>query len=125
MVCIGSSTGKVAITDKMISCNQQINSLTLCGTTLPHLVEAILASPFFQERLWDRTKTGITPIINKTKWCSILIPLPPLAEQAAIVERVEALMATCRELEAEIERSRTHAADLLQSVLKEAFAPAS
>ena len=54
-----------------------------------------------------------------------LIPVPPLAEQAAIVKRVEALMATCRELEAEIERSRTHAADLLQAVLKEAFAPAS
>ena len=31
------------------------------------------------------------------------------------------LMATCRELEAEIERSHTHAAVLLQAVLKEAF----
>jgi type I restriction enzyme S subunit len=53
------------------------------------------------------------------------VPLPPLAEQAAIVERVESLMATCRALEAEIEQTRTHAADLLQAVLKEAFAPAS
>jgi len=53
------------------------------------------------------------------------VPVPSLAEQAAIVERVEALMATCRELETEIERSRTHAADLLQAVLKEAFAPAN
>ncbi len=51
------------------------------------------------------------------------IPLPPLAEQSAIVERVEALMAHCRELETEIEHSRTHAVHLLQSVLKEAFAP--
>jgi hypothetical protein len=41
------------------------------------------------------------------------------------VERVETLMTTCRALEAEIEQSRTHAADLLQAVLKEAFAPAS
>jgi type I restriction enzyme S subunit len=51
------------------------------------------------------------------------VPLPPLAEQAAIVERVEALMTTCRALEAEIEHTRTHAAHLLQAVLKEAFAP--
>ena len=50
-------------------------------------------------------------------------PLPPLAEQAAIVERMEALMTTCRALEAEIEHARTHAAHLLQAVLKEAFAP--
>jgi restriction endonuclease S subunit len=53
------------------------------------------------------------------------VPLPPLAEQAAIVERVEALMTTFRALEAEIEHARTHAAHLLQAVLKEAFAPAS
>ncbi len=51
------------------------------------------------------------------------IPLPPLAEQAVIVERIEALMTTCRALEAEIEQARSHAAQLLQSVLKEAFTP--
>ena len=56
---------------------------------------------------------------------SFPIPLPPLAEQAAIVERVEALMTTCRALEAEIAHARTHAAHLLQAVLKEAFAPNS
>lgn len=58
---------------------------------------------------------------------TLLFPcaLPPLAEQAVIVERVEALMATCRALEAEIEHARTHAAHLLQAVLKEAFGPAS
>ena len=54
-----------------------------------------------------------------------VIPLPPLAEQSAIVERVEALMTTCRLLEAEIEHARTNAAHLLQAVLKEAFAPAT
>ncbi len=54
-----------------------------------------------------------------------LFPLPPLAEQAVIVQRVEALMTGCRALEAEIERAHNHAAQLLQAVLKEAFAPAA
>jgi type I restriction enzyme S subunit len=63
--------------------------------------------------------------LSLTDMAKMLVPLPPLAEQAAIVERVEALMTTCRALEAEIEQSRTHAAHLLQAVLKEAFAPAS
>ena len=53
------------------------------------------------------------------------IPLPPVAEQAAIVARVDALMATCRALGVEIQHARTHAAHLLQAVLKQAFAPAS
>jgi hypothetical protein len=48
-----------------------------------------------------------------------------LAEQEAIVERVEELMENCRELETEIERSRRHADHFLQAVLKEAFSPAS
>jgi type I restriction enzyme S subunit len=53
------------------------------------------------------------------------ICLPPLPEQTAIVERVEGLMATCRALEVEIEHARTHAAHLLQAVLKEAFSKTS
>ena len=68
---------------------------------------------------------GDKPGINLPQVRNVLIPLPSLAEQAAIVERVEALMTTARALEAEIEQARTYAADLLQAVLKEAFAPAT
>jgi type I restriction enzyme S subunit len=68
---------------------------------------------------------GDKPGLNLPNVRHVLIPLPPIAEQVAIVERVEALMTTCRALEAEIERSRTHAAHLLQAVLNEAFAPSS
>ena len=61
---------------------------------------------------------------NGTKLKKVSIPLPPSAEQAVIVERVEALMTTCQTLEAEIKQARSHAAHLLQAVLKEAFNPA-
>jgi type I restriction enzyme, S subunit len=68
------------------------------------------------------TGAGIPHLTSKSLK-TLPIPLPPLAEQAAIMERVEALMTTCRALEAEIEHARTHAAHLLQAVLKEAFVP--
>lgn len=74
-------------------------------------------------RIRELAQGGSQPNINLLKVKSSLVPLPPLPEQAAIVERVEALMTTCRALEAEIEHSRSHAAHLLQAVLKEAFAP--
>lgn len=64
---------------------------------------------------------GFQPKLSQENLNRIPIPLPPLAEQAAIVERVEGLMTTCRALEAEIEHARTHTAHLLQAVLKEAF----
>jgi len=75
-----------------------------------------------------RNATGASPSMKNLSRDSItshLFPVPPLAEQAAIVERVEGLMATCRALEAEVEHSRAHSALLLQAVLKEAFSKAT
>lgn len=84
-----------------------------------------MLSRAIQEQLIEKA-SGITAKgIKSSRLIQVLIPLPPLAEQAAIVERVEALMATCRALEAEIEHARAHAAHILQAVLKEAFAPAA
>ena len=85
----------------------------------------MLNSPHVTKIADESTLGGCSPHINVGEIKAFVIPLPPLAEQAAIVERVEALMTTCRALEAEIEHARTHAAHLLQAVLKEAFAPAS
>jgi len=70
------------------------------------------------------TRGANQPFLSLKVIKEFVIPLPPLAEQAAIVARVEALMEHCRVLTAEIAHTRTHAAHLLQAVLKEAFAPA-
>ena len=98
--------------------------MTLLRSAYNPYLFAFLLSAVFKSQINDRKSTGINQLTQGVL-NSILVPLPPLAEQAAIVERVEALMTTCRALEAEIEQARTHAAHLLQAVLKEAFAPAS
>ena len=95
--------------------------------TDPEYIELFAATPQFQ-KLIETSKQGMAQSqvnISRGNLTATIIPLPPLAEQAAIVERVEALMTTCRALEAEIGHARTHAAHLLQAVLKEAFAPAT
>jgi len=51
------------------------------------------------------------------------IPLPPLPEQKAIVDKVEKLLALCDQLESQITRNQSHAEQLMQAVLKEAFLP--
>ncbi len=91
----------------------------------PFLIRALKLAPLLDPVFESSTGAANQANISKGALLNILIPLPPLAEQTAIVERVEALMTTCRALEAEIEHARTHAAQLLQAVLKEAFAPAS
>jgi restriction endonuclease S subunit len=52
---------------------------------------------------------------------SFSIPVPPLEEQKAIIEKMESLMEKCRALEEEISQSEQHAQMLMQAVLKEAF----
>ena len=49
------------------------------------------------------------------------IPLPLLAEQKRIVEKLEKLMKYCDELEANIKQSKANAEALLQVALKEAL----
>jgi len=59
---------------------------------------------------------------NLEKIRSFPIPLPPLAEQQAIVARVDSLMATIDALEAQVTERKEQAQLLMQAVLREAFA---
>ena len=123
MIGQGKTRGQTAILKIDAATNQNVAAIRLQGSVSSEYIWLNFLARYEETR--SGASGGNQPALNGIKIRNSLIPLPPLTEQAAIVERVEALMATCRELESEIERSRTHAADLLQAVLKEAFAPAS
>jgi type I restriction enzyme S subunit len=67
-----------------------------------------------------RTTTGVKNI-NSTEIFNLIIPLPPLAEQKAIVEKVDRLMNIIDQLEQQIKHRKQLAEDLMQTVLREAF----
>ena len=121
MVCIGGSIGKSGICSIDVSCNQQINSITPLGNINSWYIQYLLQSPYFQNIVWSRASGGTTPIVNKTKWETISFPFPPLPEQKAIVAKVEKLLALCDQLESQTTQNQTHAEQLMQAVLKEAF----
>ena len=54
---------------------------------------------------------------------TIVIPLPPLAEQHRIVAKVDELMVLCDQLEAQMTIAHTENRRLLEAVLHEALAP--
>jgi type I restriction enzyme S subunit len=127
---VGAGIGETAVVDRDLDFAFYV-SLGMVKTfkehTVPQYLAIVFNSPYGVRYAKGNTSCqgGFAGNFNLGRIRSFRIPLPPLAEQAAIVERVEALMTTCRALEAEIEHARTHAAHLLQAVLKEAFAPAS
>jgi type I restriction enzyme S subunit len=61
------------------------------------------------------------PKINQGVVLNTLFPLPPLAEQKAIVEKVDKLMNIIDRLEQQIKHRKQLAEDLMQTVLREAF----
>ena len=61
------------------------------------------------------------PNIKIPTLTNLVIPLPPLAEQKAIVEKVDYLMKIINQLEAQIKHRKQLAEDLMQIVLREAF----
>ena len=116
MVCIGGSIGKAAICREYIGFNQQINSVRLTRD-LPEFVYLAVTSDYFQAKVLTNASGSATPIINKSKWERIAIPIPPLAEQKRIVAKVDELMKLVDQLEAQLSTSRTTAENLLNALL--------
>ena len=96
-VCIGGSIGKCAVVDREVTFNQQINSITtICSNT--QYIYYVLSSEYFQKIVIEYSTGTATPIINKSSWEKLYIPLPPLAEQKKIVEILEQMLPLCEKL---------------------------
>jgi type I restriction enzyme S subunit len=64
---------------------------------------------------------GFQPKLTQGNLSSIIIALPPLAEQKAIVEKCDRLMNIIDQLEQQIKHRKQLAENLMQTVLREAF----
>lgn len=123
MVCIGATISKVGYTDQPVSCNQQINVLTPKEKYDCKFIYYAMSAPDFKEKvIKEGTSAQATlPIINKGKWEQLSIRIPPLAEQQAIVSRLDTLSEHCRKLEQNYRDTLTLCDDLKQALLREVF----
>jgi type I restriction enzyme S subunit len=84
-------------------------------------LKLILESPLYWKQIIAKSMGTGQPNVNGTSLGELVMSFPPLEEQKRIVEKVEKLMATCDELELEVQNSKIETEKLMQSVLKEAF----
>ena len=73
---------------------------------------------YFKEKSWGAAQ----PNISKEIIINTIFPLPPQAEQKEIVARVEKHLETITQLETQIATRETLTKQLMQGLLKEAFA---
>lgn len=113
--------------DELDKCIHQ-NHIIRCRPFLPDIVPYVLKylnSPNGIEVMKNLavTSSGLYNLsVGKIK--SIVIPLPPLAEQHRIVAKVDELMAVCDELEAQLTTAQTERRRFLEAVLQEALVAA-
>jgi type I restriction enzyme S subunit len=87
----------------------------------PFYIQHLLNSPHCYVQSQKYTRGIGNQDLGLIRMVKITTPLPPLLEQQAIVTKVEKLLALCDQLETQITQNQTHAEQLMQAVLKEAF----
>lgn len=124
MVCIGATIGKVGFVEREVSCNQQINSLTVKKEFEPKFIYYAMSSKAFQEKviLEGKGAQATLPIINKSKWESLTISFPKSkVVQQSIVQRLDVLRAETQKLEAVYQKKLEDLEELKKSILQKAF----
>ena len=92
----GATIGKLGILTKPMTTNQACCAYQpMDGIYNLYLFYFLMAS---RRRIIKMAEGGAQPNISRTKIISITIPLPPLAEQKRIVEKLEELMPLCEQL---------------------------
>lgn len=108
--------------DKPLCLGQRLMLVRFFEATTAVFIGHVLNSPRAFKGIVGKIIGAASPHVNVRDVMAYPIPLPPLAEQQAIVSRVENLMTTIDALEAQVTERKDQAQQLMQAVLREAFA---
>jgi type I restriction enzyme S subunit len=121
LVCVGATTGRLTVLREprdmvlvrsvaLIRPNREAN---------PEYLERAIRSAAVQQQIWASVKAAAQPCLYINRIQSLLIPLPPVAEQRRIVAKVDELMALCDRLEASLTMSEDIRRRMLDALLAE------
>jgi type I restriction enzyme, S subunit len=125
-ITIAGTIGRCGIVpDDLDGINLTENSSKLClylkHNSLKKFILISVQSQLVQSQFIAKVYGMAMPKLALKRIQSTFIPLPPLMEQQAIVTKVEKLLSLCDQLEAQITQNQSHADQLMQAVLEEAF----
>ncbi len=86
-VCIGATLGKIGWADFKLATNQQVNVLEPATDVADaEFAAAVMAAPDFQMAMWADASSTTLPILNKSRFGALAIPVPPLTDQVRLLE---------------------------------------
>ncbi len=122
VTCIGATIGKTGFIRNAGICNQQINAIIAKQSICPEFVYFYCISNKMQELIKTNASATTLPILNKTAFSKLPIPIPPLEIQRQIVAILEKHFTSADKVSAYIDSCLTKAKQLKSSLLKSAFA---
>ena len=81
----------------------------------------LINTNFFQLQIQNHATGSATPIINRAKWENLLIPIPPIAEQHRIIEKIDELFLLCEKLKESFSKSQNIKINLADSLVDKAI----
>ncbi|EDO7293758.1 restriction endonuclease subunit S [Campylobacter coli] len=121
VVCIGASIGKVGLSGVNGSCNQQINTIIPNSAFTSKYLFFVCLSNYFQTILKKNASQTTLPIINKTEFSKLQIPLPPIKEQEQIAKHLDFVFEKTKALKELYTKELKDYEELKQSLLNKAF----
>lgn len=122
VTCIGATIGKTGLARVACATNQQINAVSPYRNIADSdFVYWWTVSPAGQQQIIRHASATTLPILNKSKFSALPVPLPALSEQRRIVSEIERQISVARIAEAEVVRSVERAEALKRAVLACAF----
>lgn len=125
MVYIGATIGNVGFSEQGVSCNQQINTLTLKKGYETKFFYYAMTSKDFQDKviLEGKGAQATLPIINKTKWENLTVTfsksLPEQKRIVAILDEAFSGIARAKEI---AEKNLANAREVFEGYLDSVFA---
>lgn len=116
-----SHTFPVAINIKPATMNQDMKALSPFNSGMEEYIYLTLRGNAGHILKQVKTSTHGTCRLESDIYYNWLVGLPPLLEQKAIVAKVEKLLGLCDELEKKNASNQSHAEQLMQAILREAF----
>jgi len=119
--CIGATLGKVALADAPCATNQQINAVCPNEEVTPAYLFYCLLRPSFTRAMWRAASSTTMPIINKSRFSRLTVPVVPAGHQGAIVAEIEEGLQRVDHLVLEVDTAFARTASLRSAILASAF----